>query len=248
MIQIIGSPVSPYVKKVLTLLIMKGVEFEVDPITPFYGDERFTRLSPLRRIPVFMDGDFVLTDSSVIAQYIEERWPDPAALPEDLQQRARVRWLDEYSNSRMGDVFIWNGFAKKIVAPMVFGAAVDDDALEDNIAQNVPKVMDYLESEAPEEGFFAGAFGLADIAIAAMFRNMKYAEWEPDAARWPKICAWLARAEAEPSLALANEWSDVLITVPPRERRALAAKIGLALTPETIADKTPRSGPMTKIG
>ena len=79
MIQIIGSPVSPYVKKALALLVMKGVEFAVDPITPFYGDETFSELSPLRRVPVFIDGDLTLNDSSVIAHYIEERWPAPSA-------------------------------------------------------------------------------------------------------------------------------------------------------------------------
>lgn len=248
MIQIVGSPISPYVKKVLTLLIMKGVDFEVDPITPFYGDDRFSELSPLRRIPVFIDGDLVLNDSSVIAQYIEETWPSPPALPESPAARARVRWLEEYSDSRIGDVFIWNGFAAMIVAPFVFKTEPDAKAFEKNVETNVAAVMDYLENEVPDDGFFGGAFGLADISIAAMFRNMHYVKWTPDAARWPKTCRWLARAEAHPALALANEWSDALFTVPPPERRKLAREIGLALTPESLAAKDPRRGPMTQIG
>ena len=97
-----GSPVSPFVKKVLALLVMKGVDFEVDPITPFYGNDEFTRLSPLRRVPVFIDGDLVLNDSSVIAQYIEERWAHPSALPATPEARAKARWIEEYSDSRMG--------------------------------------------------------------------------------------------------------------------------------------------------
>ncbi len=101
MIQVIGSPISPFVKKVLALLVMKGVEFGVDPITPFYGDERFSQMSPLRRVPVFIDGDLVLTDSSVIAQYIEERWPQPSALPATPEARARARWLEEYSTTML---------------------------------------------------------------------------------------------------------------------------------------------------
>lgn len=247
MISVIGSPVSPYVKKVLTLLVMKGVDFQVDPITPFYGGERFSALSPLRRIPVFIDGDLVLNDSSVIAQYIEETWPSPPALPDTAAARARVRWLEEYSDSRIGDVFIWKGFAALIVAPMVFKTAPDTEAFARNVATEVPAVMDYLEREVPEDGFFGGAFGLADISIAAMFRNMRYAKWTPDAARWPKTCRWLARAEAEPCLALANKWSDTLFAVPPPERRRLAREIGLALTPETLAETNPRRGPMTVV-
>ena len=37
---------------------LKGLAYEVDPITPFFGNDEFERLSPLRRIPVLVDGDF----------------------------------------------------------------------------------------------------------------------------------------------------------------------------------------------
>lgn len=248
MIEIIGSPISPYVKKVLTLLIMKGVAFEVDPVTPFYGDDRFSKLSPLRRVPVFIDGDLVLNDSSVIAQYIEETWPEPPALPDSAVARARVRWLEEYSDSHMGDIFIWKGFAAVVVAPFVFKTEPDIAAFRENIETSVPKVMDYLESVMPDDGYLGGDFGLADISIAAMFCNMRYAKWTPDAARWPKTCGWLARAEAHPAMALANKWSDALFTVTAPERRAKAAEIGLRLTAETVMQKAPRRGPMTQIG
>lgn len=251
MIQIIGSPISPYVKKVLALLVMKGVDFEVDPITPFYGDERFSQMSPLRRIPVFIDGDLVLNDSSVIAQYIDERWPSPAALPETPEARAKARWLEEYSDSRMGEIFIWKGFAAKIVAPRVFKKPHDVGAFQDNLDTGVVEVMTYLESVAPEEGFLAGPFGIADISIAAMFRCMGYAGWTPDAAPnaalWPNTCAWLKRAESEPVMAKVNEWSDALITAPILERRKVAAEIGLTLTEETLGLKEPRRAAMSQL-
>ena len=53
-IRIIGSFLSPYVRKVLVALELKGLQYEVDSITPFYGNDEFTRLSPLRRIPVLI--------------------------------------------------------------------------------------------------------------------------------------------------------------------------------------------------
>lgn len=248
MINIIGSPISPYVKKILTLLNMKGVPFAVDPITPFFGDDRFSKLSPLRRIPVFIDGDIVLNDSSVIAQYIEEVWPSPPALGADPLTRARARWLEEYSDSRIGDAFIWKGFAKMIVAPMVFKTTADNEEFKRHCETDVAEVMEFLESNAPDEKFFCGAFGLADISIAAMFRNMRYVGWSPDAERWPKTAQWLDRAEREPSLALANEWSDRLMSTPIAERRRVAEEIGLKLTEETYFTKSPRKGPMTVIG
>ena len=63
---IVGSFVSPYVRKVLACLNLKGLAYEVDPITPFFGNDEFERLSPLRRIPVLIDGDFSLSNFSVI--------------------------------------------------------------------------------------------------------------------------------------------------------------------------------------
>ena len=105
-VKIIGSYISPYVRKVLACLLLKKLDYEIDPIVPFLGDDRFSQLSPLRRIPVFVDDRVTLTDSSVICQYLEDRHPQPALYPRDIAQRARARWMEEYADTPMGDVFI----------------------------------------------------------------------------------------------------------------------------------------------
>lgn len=119
--KVIGSYVSPYVRKVVACLNLKGLAYEIDPITPFYGDAAFEEMSPLRRIPVLVDGDLALCDSSVICQYLEDAYPARPILPADVKDRARARWLEEYADSRMGDVFIWGLFYPKIVSPAVWG-------------------------------------------------------------------------------------------------------------------------------
>ncbi len=91
-VKIIGSYLSPYVRTILVLLHLKGVAYEIDPIVPFFGDERFSAMSPLRRIPVLIDDGVTLSDSSVIAQYLEERYPQPALYPADIGERARARY------------------------------------------------------------------------------------------------------------------------------------------------------------
>ena len=53
--RIIGSFLSPYVRKVLVVLDVKGLQYDIDPIVPFFGDDRFAKLSPLRRVPVLID-------------------------------------------------------------------------------------------------------------------------------------------------------------------------------------------------
>ena len=59
-VRIIGSYLSPYVRKVLVVLDLKGIAYEIDPIVPFLGDDRFSAVSPLRRMPVLIDGAVTL--------------------------------------------------------------------------------------------------------------------------------------------------------------------------------------------
>lgn len=44
-VTLIGNPVSPYVRKILAICAVKGIEVAIDPITPFRGDERFSKMS-----------------------------------------------------------------------------------------------------------------------------------------------------------------------------------------------------------
>lgn len=247
MIAIIGNTVSPYVRKILVILTMKGIPFEIDPIVPFFGNDDFAKLSPLRRIPVLIDGDLVLNDSSVIAQYLEETYPSPSILPATARARAHARWLEEYADGRMGDVFIWKAFGGMVIAPAIFGTPRDLEAHKKLLETEVVEVMDYLEGVTPADGFLCGPFGLADISVAVMFRNMMYARWTPDAARWPKAAAWLQRAEAHPALAAPTVWSDALARTPPPLQREKAKEIGLRVTGKTYFSDKPRRGPMTVI-
>ena len=146
--KVIGSFVSPYVRKVLACMELKGLAYAVDPITPFYGNDEFERLSPLRRIPVMIDGDLALSDSSVICAYLEETYSGHALLPADPRDRARARWFEEYADTRMGDVFIWGLFYPKVVYPRVWGEEGDLERVEKCLAVDGarwPRVARFVE-------------------------------------------------------------------------------------------------------
>ena len=64
----------------------------------------------MRRIPVLIDDSTTLADSSVICEYLDERYPQPALLPKGARFRARARWLEEFADTRMGEVFVWHLF------------------------------------------------------------------------------------------------------------------------------------------
>ncbi len=144
---IIGGPASPFVRKVLAVCEMKGVPYRLDPIVPFFGNDAFGELSPLRRIPVFIDDQVSLCDSTVICEYLEERYPKPSVLPGNAAKRAQARWLEEFSDTRMADVFIWRVFYEAVILPFIFQKPRDKEKIARVVAEQVPEVMDYLERD-----------------------------------------------------------------------------------------------------
>jgi glutathione S-transferase len=242
--KIIGSYVSPYVRKVLACLNLKGLVYEIDPITPFFGDESFEAISPLRRIPVIVDGDLKLCDSSVICAYLDEAYPDRPLLPTDVKDRARARWLEEYADSRLGDVFIWGLFYPKIVHPAVWGQPGDAEKIEKTLSTDAPAVLSYLEGQVPAQGFLFGDLGLADISIASFFRNAGYARFEIDAARWPRTAAFVARVFEHPALKVLEPFEQAQIRSNPAGRRAALEAVGAPLTSETVGTSQPRPSVM----
>ena len=244
--RIIGSYVSPYVRKVLACIALKGLDYEIDPITAFYGSEEFERLSPLRRIPVLIDGDLTLCDSSAICAYIDEAYPERPLLPAGVANRARARWLEEYADTRLGDVFIWGLFYQKVVHPIIWGEPGDEARIARTLAADAPREMDYLEGQLPPEGFLFGAedMGLADISVATFFRNAAYAGFEPDAGRWPRVAAFVERALAHPCFALFLPFEQAQLSTNPQGRRAALLAAGAPLTAQTLGTREPQPGVM----
>ncbi len=243
-VRIIGSFVSPYVRKVLACLALKGVDYEIDPITPFFGNDEFERLSPLRRIPVLVDGDLVVSDSSVICAYVDEAYPGHPLLPQAPADRARARWLEEYADTRLGDIFIWGLFYQKIVHPIVWGEPGDAARIEKALAEDAPAALDYLEGQLPSEGWLFGEIGLADISIASFFRNADYADFTVDAQRWPRTAAFVQRALDHSVFAEIRRYEDVQRSTNPAGRRRALLDAGAPLTEGTLGTRDPRKGKM----
>jgi glutathione S-transferase len=241
-VRIIGSFLSPYVRKVLVVLDLKGIGYAIDPIIPFMGDDRFSNVSPVRRIPVLMDDRVTLADSSVICQYLEDRHPEPAVYPIDIAERARARWLEEYADTRMGEVFIWRLFNEVVINPFVWGRPTDQEKLQKTLTEDLPHVLDYLESQVPAAGFVFGSLSIADISICAFFRNAAFARYTVDAARWPRTAAFVDRVLGIDSFRKLKPIEDKMMRTPPGEHRAVLAEMGVSLMKETYGTATPRHG------
>ena len=243
-IRIIGSYLSPYVRKVLACLDLKGLDYEIDPIVPYMGDDRFTRLSPLRRVPVLIDDRVTLADSSVICQYLEDRYPAPALFPAGIADRARARWLEEFADSRMGDVFIWGLFDHAVISPAEWGTPRDRAVIDRIVAEEIPPVLDYLESQLPAEGFLFGSLGIADISIAVFLRNAAFARFRVDPTRWPHTAPFVDRVLAQECLAKLHPFEELMLRTPIPQQRAALAAAGAPVCADTVGGAVPRRGLM----
>ena len=81
---------SPFCLKVRLVLAAKGLSFDVIEVTPGVGQIGLFRLSGQRQVPVLVDGETVVTDSTAIALHLEAAHPEPPLLPADPIARARV--------------------------------------------------------------------------------------------------------------------------------------------------------------
>src|ERR1044072_8844214 len=85
-------PLSPYVQKVKIALGEKGIPFETRMPDILGGSdlEQFASLNPRLEVPTLVDGEHAISDSTIILEYVEERWPDPPLLPKAPAERARA--------------------------------------------------------------------------------------------------------------------------------------------------------------
>jgi glutathione S-transferase len=192
-----GICLSPYVRKVAAVLNLKGLDCERDDSMPGAVP---SAISPLGKIPAFSDGDLHLADSTVICEYLEEKYPDVPVMPRSLADRARARWLEELADSKLGELCGGGIFFQRVVKGMMGAGPADEARVADTIDNLLPPVQDYLESQIPQDGFLFGEPGLADISIATHFINAAYAGYEVDAARWPRLAGLIARVSALPAM------------------------------------------------
>ena len=241
---IIGNYISPYVRKVLMCLELKGLGYDIDPIAPFVGNERFQQLSPLRRIPVLIDGERVVNDSSVICQYLEDRHPHIPFYPADIGDRAQARWLEEFCDARLGEVVVWKMFFQKGVKRVLFDEPTDDAVFAKARDEELPAALDWLETQLPASGFVFGDLGIADVSIASFLRNATLVRWQPDPQRWPRLSALLQAVWTLPAFRKLAELEDRVMRTPVPEQRDALKSLGAPISAQTLGTWPPRKGVM----
>ena len=153
-VQIIGSYLSPYVRKVLVVLDLKGIAVRDRSDHPVLGRRPLlAALSPLRRIPVLIDDRVTLADSSVICQYLEDRHPEPAALPARRRRsraRALARGVRRHAHGRRLHLAALQPGGDQPVR--VGRADRPRRSCSRRSTDDIPHVLDYLEAQLPADG------------------------------------------------------------------------------------------------
>lgn len=195
MIKVHGVHGSPFVRKVLIALRIKGIEYEQVPQMPFMRDEAYRKVNPLEKIPTLEDGDLVLGDSKVICRYLEAAYPEVPIYPTGVAERAMADWYEELAGSRQSELAA-GIFFQRFMRPLAFKEEPDEELIEKIVTKQLPPILEYIESVLPAEGYIFGDFTMADLSLVSPMVNAGYAGYNIDAATYPKFAALAERVKA----------------------------------------------------
>ena len=174
----------PYCARVRIVLAEKGIAYE--PIEIDLGDRPawIYEKNPLGKVPVLEeDGGFVLPESVVIMEYLEDRYPEPPLRPADPAERALSRLLVEQFDERLGDAY--------------YAIRRRETGAEQALAARMERLDSMLEGRS----FLSGAeYGLADIAYLPWVLRAE-SRLGLDLDRYPGVTEWLSRLAGRPAVA-----------------------------------------------
>ena len=196
-----SGPLSLFTAKVRVALDEKALAYErvevgwslAERYLPHHPD--VVALNPKAQVPVLVDGDVVVYDSTVVLEYLEDRYPDPPLYPRDAIARARCRQL-EAAADELWFPAIWD------LIEGVFYAAADgspDAARADAARAALAHRYDGLDKELAGREFLCGAYSVADIGTFIMV-NAAATLGAPPSDAHARVRDWLARTRARPAV------------------------------------------------
>ena len=182
MITLYDADRCPYCARVRIALAEKGIEYETVEIDLDDRPAWIYEKNPLGRVPVLEEDTFVLAESAVIDEYLDDRYPDPPLWPADPAERGLGRLL----------VFRFDELSK----PYYALRRGDDGA-----GERLYSALAALDAVLQGQEFLSGReFGLADIAYAPWILRARD-RMEVDVSRFPALDEWVGRLEQRPSIA-----------------------------------------------
>ncbi|TCT05722.1 glutathione transferase [Paralcaligenes ureilyticus] len=188
---------SPYVLSVYATLVEKGLPFELKAVDLNRGEQfskDYAQLSLTSRVPTLVDGDFSLSESSAIIEYLEEAYPRPAyasVFPEDAKPRARARQIQAWLRSDLGAL-------REERPTTVIYAAKNPKPLSSQAQQAAQKLLTIADMLIGAEGQpLFGQWSIADVDMAVTL-NRLVANGDPTP---EKIRRYVAQQSSRPCVA-----------------------------------------------
>ena len=178
--------VCPYCMRVRIALAEKGLSYTEREVDLARKPPELLDVNPANGVPVVVDEGVAIPESLVILEYLEDRYPEPPLLPPDAAGRARARLLYERITAALG------GHVVKL--------ARGSDAEKAAAAEAVKAALAALEREAPADGFLAGPFSIADVALAPFVAKLP-PDLRPAALGLERLGRWERAVMTRPSVA-----------------------------------------------
>lgn len=199
MITLYDHPLSPYAQKVKIALREKGLAFEATMPGGLgaggaAGD--FVGASPRAEVPALADGEVRVFDSTIILEYLDDAYPDPAMRPVSPAERARVRMLEEVMDTHF-EAINW-GLSEIRWFRRAEGAQAE--ALTAAARRQTDGFHAWLEKQLGDREWFNGdRFGWGDLSVVPYLNGSVGHGCPPP--KGSNLARWLARANARPSVA-----------------------------------------------
>lgn len=188
----------PFGQKVRIVLAEKSLSYELVAVDLAKGEQRrpeFLRLNPYGRVPVLVDEDTVVYDSTVINEYLDDEYPDPPLLPriEFSSLRARARLFEDFADTS------FTPQVGQLMVEMAKAESERDGSRVTRLHQTVERVLDYVNRELQSQHFLAGELSVADIGFVPRLLVLKDLGIDAGAGR-SNVDAWLRRLMERPSV------------------------------------------------
>ncbi|QYJ01828.1 glutathione S-transferase family protein [Thalassovita mediterranea] len=198
MLIVYEHPLSPYAQKVKISLREKGIEFETRlPAGIGTGStpDDFMKGNPRGEVPFLRDGDAAIFDSTIILEYIEDKWPTPPMLPKLPLERARVRLIEDVMDCHYEPINWGLGELNN------FKRATGElkDRIMARAGEQIAGLHAWLERELGEREWFNGDnFGWGDLSVVPYINGSAGSGFSPP--KGSKLEAWHKRAMGRSSV------------------------------------------------
>ncbi|WP_298562288.1 glutathione S-transferase family protein [uncultured Aliiroseovarius sp.] len=191
-------PLSPFCRKVRLSLAEKKVEVELVEERYWERNPEFLRRNPAGKVPILKIDGRLLTESAAICEYLEEKFPEPALLPRDPENRYEVRrlvsWFDDKFHNEVTSNLLYERVNKKVM-----GTGYPESKNVKAGAKAIKYHLDYMGWLLDQRRWLAGnEMSLADFAAAAHLSSLDYisdVDWNRNA----NVRDWYAKIKSRPA-------------------------------------------------